>query len=473
MSIRLKLSFLIAAAGLVTALIFSASVLFEMLEQPIRVIDAELKTVAYESVVTLDQAGAASLKDSRRYWIKIYKAGVYEPLYVSHIARHINLPEDNKRKALVYAYVPDEVSYVEHDSKGLTAFRIRRIVIEREHSTDTYEEDGDDGDEDYKDDEASYVVYAAISAERIKDEIVDLIVIVTLGLLLSVIVLTVISYIIAGYILQPVRVMNLRIRNITEKNLSLRIPLKENCADSDEFNTLAITLNGVFDRLENAFNRQKRLIADASHELKTPLSIMRLITDDVTIAGNITPEDASRLSNQVLRMEKLVRDILNLSGLELDRAVVSERVDLKSILEPLTEDYTLLASGRNIQLTMEFKGSLVIMGDYDKLFRAFSNILDNAVKYSDEGGKIKISAEHRDGRVEVRVFNTGEGIPAASLGKVFEQFYRVEQSRASRYGGSGLGLAIVKRIIELHGGTVGIESRAGESVTFSVNLPAE
>ncbi|MCD8568215.1 MAG: hypothetical protein LRY50_07680 [Geovibrio sp.] len=116
------------------------------------------------------------------------------------------------------------------------------------------------------------------------------------------------------------------------RHLSLRIPLRKDAGESDEFNSLAVTLNGVFDRLENAFNKQKRLIADASHELKTPLSIMRLITDEVNAAGSISADDAGRLSGQVLRMERLVKNILNLSSLELDSSIAAETVDLQKIL---------------------------------------------------------------------------------------------------------------------------------------------
>ncbi len=470
MSVRLKISLLIASAGLISALIFSASVLFEMLEQPFRVMDAELRTVAYESVISFDQVGKSGLRDSRRYWLKIYRPGETEPLYISHLAEKIDLPEGSGRKTLAYAYVPDDLSYVEHDSHGRTAFRMRRFVIEKE-KTGVFDEDSDYSGS-YDSDGHKYIVYAALSAERVSDEITDLVLSVAAGLLLSMIVLTAVSYIIAGYILRPVRLMNARTKNITERHLSLRIPLRKDAGESDEFNSLAVTLNGVFDRLENAFNKQKRLIADASHELKTPLSIMRLITDEVNAAGSISADDAGRLSGQVLRMERLVKNILNLSSLELDSSIAAETVDLKKILEQLKEDYSLFACERGISLSSGYSGNMTMKGDYDKLFRAFSNLLDNAVKYSDDGGVIRFAAMRTDETIEIKVFNTGAGIPPESLDKVFEQFYRVEESRSSKYGGSGLGLAIVKRIAELHKGEVKIESAYGESVTVTVILPA-
>ncbi|MCD8492735.1 MAG: HAMP domain-containing histidine kinase, partial [Geovibrio sp.] len=440
------------------------------LEQPFRVMDAELRAVAFESVTVLDQSGASGMKDSRRYWIKIYGQGEQEPLYVSHIAGIIDIPENSSRKSLVFAYVPEELSYIEHDAVGKTAFRARRFVIEKQASGlfEEYKE----GSGQENGDKRSYVVYAALSAERVSDEITELILSVAAGLLLSVIVLTAVSYIIAGYILRPVRIMNARTRNINERQLNLRIPLKEKAGASDEFNALALTLNGVFDRLENAFDKQKRLIADASHELKTPLSIMRLITDEFNTSGSISADDAGRLSGQVLRMERLVKNILNLSSLELDSSIAAETVDLQKILEQLKEDYSLFACERGISLSSGYSGNMTMKGDYDKLFRAFSNLLDNAVKYSDDSGVIRITAIRTDETIEIKVFNTGAGIPPESLDKVFEQFYRVEESRSSKYGGSGLGLAIVKRIAELHKGEVKIESAYGESVTVTVILPA-
>ncbi|MCD8569433.1 MAG: HAMP domain-containing histidine kinase, partial [Geovibrio sp.] len=160
------------------------------------------------------------------------------------------------------------------------------------------------------------------------------------------------------------------------------------------------------------------------------------------------------------------------SSLELDSSIAAETVDLKKILEQLKEDYSLFTCERGISLSSGYSGNMTMKGDYEKLFRAFSNLLDNAVKYSDDSGVIRITAIRTDETIEIKVFNTGAGIPPESLDKVFEQFYRVEESRSSKYGGSGLGLAIVKRIAELHKGEVKIESAYGESVTVTVILPA-
>ena len=187
------------------------------------------------------------------------------------------------------------------------------------------------------------------------------------------------------------------------------------------------------------------------------------------MSGKISEEDARRLSEQVIRMERLVKNILNLSVLEMERNASNEPVDLHTLLTPLIEDYTMLASSRGIALSIDLAENLVVSGDHERLFRVFSNLLDNAVKYTFDNGQIRVSATVED-NVIVQIYNTCEGISSSDLVRIFEQFYRVEQSRAVRYGGSGLGLAIVKRIVELHGGKITVSSELGKSVTVTVEL---
>jgi signal transduction histidine kinase len=137
----------------------------------------------------------------------------------------------------------------------------------------------------------------------------------------------------------------------------------------------------------------------------------------------------------------------------------------------LAAEYRFLADARQITMETHLSESLIIQGDAEKLHRAFSNILDNAVKYNTDGGRIELTAAPFGAGAAVTVFNTGPGIAEAEIPKVFDQFYRVEKSRSIQHGGSGLGLAIVKRIVELHGGTVRLESRQGAWTRVTVLLP--
>jgi signal transduction histidine kinase len=210
--------------------------------------------------------------------------------------------------------------------------------------------------------------------------------------------------------------------------------------------------------------------------LKTPLTTMRLAVDEAcaTTAESLpssTMENLLRLNVQVRRMERLVKNLLDLSALEMVDALEVEAVSLPALIDSLLTDYRLLSEARKINIDLHLAALGDIRGDRKKLRRAFSNILDNAVKYSDDGGKITIEGIQGKNEVTIRVTNTGPGIAPGDIDKVFDQFFRAEKSRSVEHGGSGLGLAMVRRIIALHGGRVELESREGNWTRVAVNLP--
>jgi two-component system OmpR family sensor kinase len=167
----------------------------------------------------------------------------------------------------------------------------------------------------------------------------------------------------------------------------------------------------------------------------------------------------------------LVKDLLNLSALETLTGINRKPVQITVLLSSLAEEYRFLANAHNITMDVRLPKQLVIQGDAGKLHRAFSNILDNAVKYNVEGGRIELTADQSVTEQTVTVANTGPGVSEAEIPKVFDQFYRVEKSRSIMHGGSGLGLAIVKKIIDLHGGKVDFESQQGGWTRVTVRLP--
>ena len=146
-------------------------------------------------------------------------------------------------------------------------------------------------------------------------------------------------------------------------------------------------------------------------------------------------------------------------------------IRLAEMLATLSADYQIMADAQQIQITLDLDPSLVVQGDREKLNRAFSNILDNAIKYNCNGGKVTVTCSQSATEVILSVANTGPGIAKVEIPKVFDQFYRVEKSRSSRHGGSGLGLAIVKRTIELHNGSVDLESYKNDWTRLTVRLP--
>jgi len=222
--------------------------------------------------------------------------------------------------------------------------------------------------------------------------------------------------------------------------------------------------------------RQRNFLFDTSHELKTPLATIRLAIGEICSSDmeSLSPsirDNLLRLNNQVLRMERLVKDLLDMSSLESLSGLDLRPVHLTELLSALIEDYRLLSDARSIKMEVHLPEKLWVKGDEEKLRRAFSNLLDNAIKYNEDGGQIAIRAERAAAETVVTIENTGPGVPEEDLPKVFDQFYRVEKSRSLDYGGSGLGLTIVKRIVELHKGKVDIESKPGARTRVIVRLP--
>ncbi len=278
------------------------------------------------------------------------------------------------------------------------------------------------------------------------------------GLVTGFTVLVALSFVVVGRILQPIGQINALVKKIGEKNLQERLPVE----GKDEFSDLAQTLNDMLNRLQYSFEKQRNLLFDTSHEMKTPLSTMRLALEKLGRGiEQKEPENLllqqERLSKEMARLERLVKSLLKLSALEAQREIAKEQLDISMILRELVDDYVLLATHRNINVQTELAVS-VISGNRQLLRRAFSNMLDNALKYNITGGTIHLSCGLTKNDIEVICGNTGAGVRPEDQALVFDQFYRAEKSRSTETGGFGLGLAMVKRIIQLHNGEVRFHS---------------
>jgi two-component system, OmpR family, sensor kinase len=459
-TVRQKITLLITAAGLISSLVFSFIILREMLEQPFHLIDSELASVSKRAVAFALEAHKKRETDAQwsvgdeRYWLEIKDPDFGKSIYRSELAKMIEVPQPLvDSSATVSVTIPRKEVDLGQNQHGEVTFRVRKSKIVFG--------------------QRNLIVCAARPIQNLEDELRDTLMVIGSGLVISMLLLTAISYFMAGLILKPVRAINDEARDISEQHLDRRMPVS---GGRDEFNALAQTLNKVFDRLQNAFQRQKRLLADASHELKTPLTMMRLDLDKLRFPNDETPYDPQaksheRMTEQVLRMERLVKSLLDLSALEIESAAGKDRIDLIAILKPLIADYRLLAEQRHIRMKVKLPDRLEIKADAEMLNRAFSNILDNAVKYNTDGGQIEVVGDQSDGSLAITISNTGPGVSEAEIPKVFDQFYRVEQSRSLRYGGAGLGLSIVKRIVELHGGKIELKSQLGGLTQMTVRLP--
>ena len=466
MSVKYRITLLVTAAGFIASLLFSAIIFYEMIEQPFYLLDMELEEEANRAVKIIETNQMKSdlsllnlpVFENFPSWVKIYEKGADgtdRVIYQSELSKEINLPQITPGFAAnVKATVPDGKIYTGKNSIKKVPFRIR-----------TFEPVA--GGRNLK-------VQVALPMVKLEEEIHELVLGLITGLIFSTLILIVISYFIAGRILRPIGAMKDLAHNVSEKNLNQRIPVDR---EHDEFSELARTINRMLDRLQFSFIRQRDFLFDTSHELKTPLTTIRLAIDDICSSETMAnlqspaPENLLRINEQVMRMERLVKDLLNLSALEILTTINPKPVNLSKILTSLIEDYKLLAAARNINMEIKTPEDLVIQGDEEKIKRAFSNIIDNAIKYNNDGGRVEITAGESDSELNVTVGNTGEGVPEDAISRVFDQFYRVEKSRSTGHGGSGLGLAIVKRIIDLHDGEVGFKSRQGDWTCVTVTLP--
>lgn len=459
MKIRLKITLWITGAGVLASLVFSTIVFWEMIEQPYRLIDNELRTVAHFVMRMELPAGdlPAEMKNSdipirlEDYWIKIFNDHG-KVVYQSDLTRYVDLPLYDKHSGyIVRTTIPKQRLRLNQDRKNEVTFRVRRFREPVGNGT--------------------FVVQIGKPVEKLDEEILDIAKGIAWGLITAMLLLVFLSYLIAGKVLKPIGVIDRLAREINDKNLSVRIPLGKS---RDELYRLSKSLNRMFDRLESSFETQKEFVASAAHELKSPLALLQLSMEDCIQQPDL-PENLRRQfirqTDIVRRMTRLVKNLLDLSALELKESLDLEDINLADLLKSVLDEYEVVFSAKKICLQADIPPKVEVKGDRDNLQRAVINLIDNAVKYNHEGGQIKLDVSTHKKGVHLTLSNTGKGIPDSDLDQVFVQFYRVEKSRSAEYGGAGLGLSIVKRIIELHGGSITIESEPSAWTRVNIFLP--
>jgi heavy metal sensor kinase len=278
---------------------------------------------------------------------------------------------------------------------------------------------------------------------------------------------------IANRALRPVETITRTVQQINATDLTQRIAYQ---GSPDELSRLTQTLNSMLDRLEDAFETERRFTADASHELRTPLTTIKGQLD-VTLTRPRTDEEyvetLHRLQRETERLVRLTNDLLFLA--RLDSAPLSwtpEPINLSDLLGAVIDQIRINADEKNVTLQADIPASIQIKGVMDHLIRLFLNVLDNAVKYTPQGGRVVVTAQVGKSDVTVTIRDNGRGIPPEHLPHLFKRFYRVERGRGSgAEGGAGLGLAIAYQIARAHEGTITIESAPGEGTACSVRLP--
>ena len=281
------------------------------------------------------------------------------------------------------------------------------------------------------------------------------------------------SYWLAARAFAPIQRLAATARSIKAGNLHHRVTVPP---ARDEVQYLALTLNEMIDSLDQAFSRQRRFVADASHELRTPVAVIRNKTD-VALLGARTQQDyitvLQGINAESERLGHLISDLLALArGDEGRTQFEREPVRLDLLAGAVAANADLLAAERGITLEVQAPRPVTILGDEARLIQVVMNLVENAVRYTNPGGRVAVTVEAQQGQALLSVCDTGIGIAPEHLPHIFERFYRADSARR-RTGGSsnGLGLSIVEWVVHAHGGAVAVESRVGRGSSFTVTLP--
>jgi signal transduction histidine kinase len=284
------------------------------------------------------------------------------------------------------------------------------------------------------------------------------------------------GYWMSGRALRPVDVIAHTAERIGSENLAARLSLR---GTDDELDRLSDTLNQMLGRLEGAFHMVARFTADASHELRTPVAIIRTTAEVMERPGKPVADhqDAWRMIVlQTERMSSLVDDLLLLARADAGRFELHvESMDLAHTVQAVLRDITVLAAAAHLDIESSVPQRCDMDGDEEALRRVLLALLDNAVKYTPAAGRITVSLRIEDSveraHAVIEVRDTGIGIGQDDLSRIFDRFYRVSRDRSRRTGGAGLGLSIAKRLASLHGGDLVAESALGQGSSFRLILP--
>ena len=249
-----------------------------------------------------------------------------------------------------------------------------------------------------------------------------------------------------------------------------------------EVQDLARAFNSMVGRVHASQGSQKDFVANVSHELKTPLTSIQgfaqAILDDTASTPESRKQAAQIIYDESGRMHRMALDLLDLARLEAGTADLEmSDVDLKVLLQGIVDKFTPQAQKANVTLRLDVPGDVPsVTGDGDRLAQVFTNLVDNALKFTPANGTITLSAKKAEGEVEVSVTDSGIGVESEALPRLFDRFYQADPSRsggetAAGRRGAGLGLAIVKEIVEAHGGKIGVRSQVGRGTTFVIHLP--
>lgn len=263
------------------------------------------------------------------------------------------------------------------------------------------------------------------------------------------------------------------IRTVREGEYNHRVKVR----GKDELSRLAGEFNALTDRLQTTEEVRRRFVSDASHELKTPLASIRLLSDSILQNDSIDPETVQEfvgdIGEEAERLQRITEHLLTLTRLDAaDTAVESGSVNVADVAQRVQHMLEPLAGAADVKLTLDVPENLAVKSTWDDLYQILFNLVENGIKYNLPGGKVKLYAQNWEGKAVIMVDDTGVGIPEEDIDRIFDRFYRVDKARSRAAGGTGLGLSIVRDTARRHGGDVIAQRRQdGEGTRFTVTLP--
>ena len=290
--------------------------------------------------------------------------------------------------------------------------------------------------------------------------------------LLITLIITIISsltmYLVIGHALRPLQNLGKQMGEIQIKNL--QTPIVSGNADN-EIAQLTNAFNKMLSRLGTTFAEQKQFSANAAHELRTPLAVMRtkleVLAKSDTVEMQEYKETISMLTLQIDRLSHVIDVLLEMT--ELKSAEKNDKISLAEMIEEILCDLNAIAEERGISL-IQNSGNVEIVGNDTLIYRAIYNLIENAIKYNRDGGKVIIAIEAQENLAVVRISDTGKGIEPTEWERIFEPFFRIDKSRSRSMGGAGLGLALVREIAKEHSGNAKVVKSSTEGTTIELSL---
>ena len=280
------------------------------------------------------------------------------------------------------------------------------------------------------------------------------------------------AWVFSRVITRPIAGLNRGIQKMSKGDFSARVKVR----GSGEMKQLAKAFNSMSEKLETLDQSRNQFVSNASHELKTPLATMKIMIESLIyqpdMDKNLRTEFMTDINNEIDRLSAIVSDLLTLVQMDSQNVKLTrENLSIAQLIKDNAHRLTPIANQKGQKIVLQLQDPCDIYADKSKLNQVIYNLMENAVKYTQASGVIKVSLQRQGRNAIFKVSDNGPGIPKENLPHIFDRFYRVDKARSREKGGTGLGLSIVHQLVLLHGGAISVESEEGRGATFIVELP--